>query len=176
MDARRGVAALVVSTLLLAGVAGCKATTASGVSARDHDTSAAVGALERAGWTVHVRATSADGDCIADSRGAVRTFLTSHRCAALHRALLDVGDARGRTAVVAVAWVDLPSTADAIDFRAIVDRSGSGNLTELGGTRFTGRHYASTRDGVTVVNAQAEAGGTLPAAGDLDGLASTAAG
>lgn len=72
--------------------------------------------------------------------------------------------------------MDLPGTGDAIDFRTIVDRAGSGNLTELGGLRFTGRHYASSRDGVTVVNAQAQAGGKPPAASDLDGLASTAAG
>lgn len=175
MHARTGVAA-VLAAGLLACATGCKAAPSAVVSARAHDPTAAVRALERAGWTVQVRATSADGDCVADSRGAVHAFLDRHRCTALFRALFDVRDSRGRTAVVAVAWVDLPGTPDAIDFRSLVDRGGSGNLTELGGARrFTGQHYASSRDGVTVVNAQAEAAGTAPTGADLDRIAGTAA-
>jgi hypothetical protein len=52
-----------------------------------------------------------------------------------------------------------------------VDIHGTGNITELSqeqhryrGVRFSGEHYASTRNGVTVVNAQAEPLGRTAAA------------
>ena len=67
------------------------------------------------------------------------------------------------TAVVAVAWVDMADADQSRQFQQLVDRHGTGNVTELtkegarpAPARWTGDHYTSARDGVTVVNAQAE--------------------
>ena len=69
----------------------------------------------------------------------------------------------GEVVLLAVTWVDLPDAASAIEFRRLVDRAGTGNVTALSrergpfrGVRITGRHYASRRDAATVVIAQAE--------------------
>jgi len=66
----------------------------------------------------------------------------------------------------------------AADLRTLIDRQGTGNITELvtpgGPVRFTGTHYASRIDGNTVTLAQAEpAPGSTPAPTD-DQLASAA--
>jgi hypothetical protein len=52
----------------------------------------------------------------------------------------------------------MPDDAQAPGFQQLVDRQGTGNVTELGpaSVTWTGEHYTSVRDGVTVVNAQAE--------------------
>jgi hypothetical protein len=42
-----------------------------------------------------------------------------------------VRDGRRGSAVVAVAWVDMPDDAQAREFQRLVDRQGTGNLTEL---------------------------------------------
>lgn len=53
--------------------------------------------------------------------------------------------------------------AAAAALKSLVDRPATGNVTELSkeqrryrSVRFTGQHYTSTQDGVTVINAQAE--------------------
>jgi hypothetical protein len=50
----------------------------------------------------------------------------------------------------------MPDERGAIALKKLVDVHGTGNITELSGKRFTGRFYASRREGTTVVNAQAE--------------------
>lgn len=84
--------------------------------------------------------------------------------------------------LVAVAWVDMPDTASAQALQELADVPGSGNVTELNRERgryrdvqFTGTHYASNRDGATVVIAQAEPVGRIAVARDLAELASEAA-
>ena len=69
--------------------------------------------------------------------------------------------------VVAVAVVDMPDNSQAGQFKRLVDSPGTGNITELRGTRrvtYTGEHYASIQEGATVVNAQAEPVGRTAAA------------
>jgi hypothetical protein len=91
----------------------------------------------------------------------------------VYRGLFEVRSARA-TALVAVAWVDMPDETSARQYQQLVDRHGTGNITELSTqVPWTGEHYVSTRDDVTIVNAQAEpVGGTAAAAG----LAQLAAG
>jgi len=127
--------------------------------------------LEGRGLRVELRASDADDDCAAHSYGQVREFFVQNPCAALYRALFEVGDGPA-TALVAVAWVDMPTEAQARDFQGLVDRQGTGNVTELtDDVRWTGERYASVRDGVTVVNAQAEPVGGTAQAVQLAGLA-----
>jgi hypothetical protein len=136
--------------------------------------------LESRGLRVEERAVDADDDCAAHSYGQVRRFFVEHPCTALYRGLFEVRDRRRGVAVVAVAWVDMPDEAKAGEFQRLVDRHGTGNLTELTregarptGVRWTGEHYASVRDEATVVSAQAEPVGRTARAAQLAELAST---
>jgi hypothetical protein len=118
--------------------------------------------LEGRGLRVEEIDVDADGDCAAHSYGQVHEFFVRQPCTALYRGLFEVRDGPA-TAVIAVAWVDMPDEAQAQEFQQLVDRHGTGNLVELteegarpGSVRWTGERYTSVRDEVTVVNAQAE--------------------
>ncbi len=119
--------------------------------------------LERRGLRVERRTESFSTDCAAHSYGQVQDFFQAHPCDALFRGLYEVHGAGGSRVLVAVAWVDMPDVAEAIEFKNLVDRWGTGNITELSKeqslyrrVRFTGQQYASVQDGSTVVNAQVE--------------------
>ena len=111
------------------------------------------------------RGESFSTDCAAHSYGKVRQFFQEHPCSALFRALYEVRGPGGARVLVAMAWVDMPDAAQAAALKSLVDRPGTGNITELSkeqrryrSVRFTGQHqhYASLQDGATVINAQAE--------------------
>lgn len=112
------------------------------------------------GMNVRERSVHADTDCAAHSYGQVQEFFRSHPCTDLVRVLLEVTGKPGARALVAIAWVDMPDAAQARQLQQLMDRPGTGNVTELsresGGQRFGGEYYRSVRDGDTVVNAQAE--------------------
>lgn len=81
----------------------------------------------------------------------------------MFRALYEVRGPGAARVLVAVAWVDMPDAAQAAALKRLVDRPGTGNVTELSkdqrryrSVRFTGQHYTSLEDGMTVVNTQAE--------------------
>jgi hypothetical protein len=101
----------------------------------------------------------------------------------LYRALFEVRDRRGGLGLVAVAWVDMPDVAQAVEFKQLVDRSGTGNVTELSrergryrNVRFDGERYASRREDTTVVNAQVQPVGRGARAAELAEWARTAVG
>ena len=133
--------------------------------ARTRSTARATRAVERLrgrGLRVEERGTRVDVDCAARSYGQVQGFFRQHPCLALYRTLLVVRDGPV-TMVIAVAAVDMPDDAQAVDLKQLVDRSGTGNLTERTkeGVRptlvqWTGEHYASAQDETTFVNVQAE--------------------
>lgn len=142
--------------------AGANQGGAAPVRARDRSTTQMVRRLESRGLRVTERGVDADDDCAAHSYGEVRTLFVRQPCDAVYRALLEVGDGRA-AAVIAVAWVDMPDEAQAREYQLLVDRHGTGNVTELTkegvrptSVRWTGTRYASVRDGATVVNLQAE--------------------
>jgi hypothetical protein len=117
--------------------------------ARDRSSASAVQRLTRSGLKVRERQTDARSDCAAHSYGQVEVFFRAHPCEALFRTLLEVRDGRGAVALVAVAWVDMPDAEQARQLKALMDRPGTGNITELsregGGRRFTGHYYVSNR-------------------------------
>ncbi len=89
--------------------------------------------------------------------------------------LLEVRDKPGDVVLVAIAWVTMPTTAEAAELQRLMDQHGSGNITELSRqsgryrtVRFTGDFHASNREGPVVVNAQAQ-----PVARGLSGLVLT---
>ena len=152
--------------------------------ARDRNSRAVVRRLEQSGFRIRTRLEVADTDCAAHSYGEVQRWFRAHPCQALYRALFEVGDRRGALALVAVAWVDMPDVAQAVEFKQLVDRSGTGNITELSrergryrDVRFDGEHYASRREDITVVNAQVQPIGRRSSrAADLSELARAALG
>lgn len=132
------------------------------VRARAKSTARAVQRLRARGLRVTERGVDADDDCVTHSYGQVRQFFREHPCTALYRALLEVRDGQVRI-LVAVAWVDMPDASQAQQLKQLVDRPGTGNLTELSkegrrptSVQWTGEHYASVQDDSTIVNAQAE--------------------
>ncbi len=172
-----GLAAVLVAVVLGAGVTGtsglgssaARSGTPNNAKAKDRSAARVVLRLEQRGLEVQQRQVSAGTDCAARSYGQVQVFFRQQPCTNLFRALFDVRDAQGDTAVVAVAWVDMPDASQAGQFQRLVDESGTGNVAELpaNGVRFTGEHYVSTREDVTVVNAQAEPAGRTASAAAL---------
>ncbi|MBO0850815.1 MAG: hypothetical protein J2P20_15240 [Pseudonocardia sp.] len=134
--------------------------TAARGKARDRSTARTTARLVRKGLRLRDRGVDADSDCVAHSYGQVQDFFRAHPCKALFRALRDVRDNRGNLAVLAIAWVDMPNAEQAQQLKQLLDRPGTGNITELsrqrGGQRFSGTCYRSVRDDNTVVNVQAE--------------------
>lgn len=165
------------------GGGGARAGSSNSAKARDRDPLPVLRRLERRGLQVEQRLDASGSDCAAHSYGAVRDWFRDHPCEALFRAVYEVRDSRRTVVLVAVAWVDMPDEASARELRTLVDGDGTGNVTELSreqgrhrDVRFTGEHYESARDGVTVVNAQAQPVGRAAAAAELAGMVTAALG
>ena len=146
----------------------------SSAQVRDREARAVAHRLVRSGFRIDYEMTSDGDDCAAHSYGQVQEFFEKHPCLALYRSLFEVRDRRGGLLLVAVARVDMPDSTSARAYRELVDTYGTGNITELnrerGGyryrdVRFTGKRYASSRNGNTVINAQAEPVGRVAVAG-----------
>jgi hypothetical protein len=110
------------------------------------------------------KAMKQDLQCVAHSFGQVREFFVRNPCKSMDRVLYGIGDGRGNTVVISVAWVGFRTRGDARAFRDLNDVHGTGDvaplastLLELANIRFTGHHYQSRLDGGTVVIAETEA-------------------
>lgn len=119
--------------------------------------------LVRQGIRVTGRLTEDGASCAEHAYGQVEDFLRRRPCTGLHRAVLELRDRNGDVVLLAVSWVEMPDEASARAYQDLVDTHGSGNVTELSRergryrtVRYTGYPYASSRDGVVVVNAQAQ--------------------
>jgi hypothetical protein len=113
------------------------------------------------GRTFVLREVRADDTCVGNSYGEVASFFEAGDCTGLTRALWST-DVDGRPVVVSVSTVEMGETAGARDLRALADRNGSGNVSDLlrEGVRYpgapeelSGAEYASAVDGseVTIV-------------------------
>ena len=144
---------------------------AVGPTAADQRLSALTRKLEGAGYQVTPGVSRDDADCSANAYGQLRGYLGAHRCAGLHRAVVEVSGGRGGTALVALAWVGMPDQPAAVALKAELDRPGSGNLVALSrddaryrSVVFNGIYYASARQDAIVVTAE-----TQPLAAGLTG-------
>lgn len=141
----------------------------------NRDSTAAQARLVGRGVRINARLTDDDRDCASHSYGQVQQFFREHPCTTLHRAQFEVRDSKGDVALVPVAWVEMPTEAEARSLKQLLDGSGTGNVTELSRergryrtVRYTGDAYYSRRDGTVVANAQAQ-----PVARGWTGLALT---
>ncbi|MFD4254135.1 hypothetical protein ACFWQL_30755 [Amycolatopsis thermoflava] len=166
------------------GVTGGSATSAHGKSAgKDAARKGQRGeAWNRIGLRQPRQTAHAATTCGAHSYGQVQQFFRTHPCRKLDRLLLAIGDTRGNTVVVSIAWVRMPSAGTAADLKELADTDGTGNVEPLAagalgltGVEFTGRYYGSRRDGSLVVIAEAAPGGGRPDPATMDDAAEVAA-
>jgi hypothetical protein len=102
----------------------------------------------------------------------VQEWLRRHPCIGFARTLAELELPGGGRVLVAVAAVEMPDAGDARELRALMDRGGTGNVTELSKDRgryrrvdYEGAGYRSRVEGSLVVNAQAQvvvAGRSVP--------------
>jgi hypothetical protein len=118
--------------------------------------------LESDGLQVRQMSTTENDDCAASSYGEVRNYFSDHPCQGVQRAWYEVSD-DDNAAVLSVAWVEMPDAEAANDLQRLVDRPGTGNVTELSkedgpyqDVRYSGWYYRSDVDGATFRSVQAE--------------------
>jgi hypothetical protein len=137
-----------------------------------------------AGVDYTVEAVQVDDTCSGHAYGEVADFLASTECTGLSRALYSAETEAGPV-VVSVIRVQMPDTATARDLRALADRNGSGNVSDLlrEGVRYTGSpaelsgaEYASALSGptVTIVESAWVDPDTAGAGSEIDRVASDA--
>jgi hypothetical protein len=119
--------------------------------------------LESDGLQVRQMSTAENDDCAANSYGEVRDYFSGHPCQGVQRAWYEVRDDEDNAAVLSVAWVEMPDAEAANDLKRLVDRPGTGNVTELSkadgpyqDVRYSGWYYRSDVDGATFRSVQAE--------------------
>jgi len=119
--------------------------------------------LEGDGLQVRQMSTAENDDCAANSYGEVRNYFSNHPCQGVQRAWYEVSDDEDNAAVLSVAWVEMPDAEAANDLQRLVDRPGTGNVTELSkedgpyqDVRYSGWYYRSDVDGATFRSVQAE--------------------
>lgn len=119
---------------------------------------------ERKGYKVKVVNRAAiDFDCSTHSYGQVQDFFLSDPCDLLTRTVFELRDRHRNVLLVAISWVDMPSVGSAENLLTLVDKYGTGNVTELSREsgpyrriRYTGKIYDSTREGSAVGNVQVQ--------------------
>jgi hypothetical protein len=129
------------------------------------------------------RAVKTDASCVIASHGHVQQFLAKVPCRSLRRWIFAGADVSGDTGVVSLVEVQMYDKAQAIEFKQLLDRPATGDITPLGadvlkqaGITFTGLHYDSKLDGSTVVAAEAEPDGGPSTPASLKEMATVALG
>ncbi|MDN5860446.1 MAG: hypothetical protein L0H84_17710, partial [Pseudonocardia sp.] len=128
--------------------------------------------LQHVARSAKVTGTDVGTDCAVHAYGEVRDWLREHPCVGYARSLVVVTAPGGAKVLVAVAAVEMPAAGQARRLRALMDRDGTGNVTELSResgrytrVRYDGAAYRSRIDDTVVVNAQAQvavAGRSVP--------------
>jgi hypothetical protein len=84
-------------------------------------------ALVASGYRANLQA-RLDTDCAAYSYGQVRKFFKSNPCKWLARAYVQLGYSE---VLVAISWVEMPTSRLAADYKKLVDTPDAGGITEL---------------------------------------------
>jgi len=111
-----------------------------------------------------------DDNCAAHSYGEVQDFFRSNPCKWLARAYIVLNQNKQDSVLVAISWVDMPTSSLALEYKHLVDTPGTGNITELSresgpyrNVVFTGNNYLSGIIGTAVWNVQVQPVGSVPA-------------
>jgi hypothetical protein len=164
------VAAAGVGVLLLAvlGIWALSSSTSSGrqgqSSGQSTSSPASTPQQVAGGYQFTQHAARSDTDCAANAYGKVAEFFRATPCTMLDRALYSA-TVDGRLVIASVSIVRMPTEQAATNLRKLADSSGTGNVNDLlragvrvpgGPDSFTDAGYASTRDGASVVIAEAD--------------------
>jgi hypothetical protein len=116
-------------------------------------------------------AVQSGSNCEQHSYGKVQVFFKSDPCEWLTRAYLAIHDSNLGEVLVALSWVGMPSAASATAYKKLVDKGGTGNITELSRDtgpyrtiKYSGEFYTSGLDGSSVWNVQLQPVGQIPTA------------
>jgi hypothetical protein len=166
-------AAGIVATVTILSLPGGGASTgapenvdnAASAEASAHTTShirQAEAALFANGYKVQLD-TQFDSNCRKHSYGAVQNFFRADPCNWLVRTYFAVSLGGKGLTIVAVSWVDMPNIRSAKKYKHLVDRSGTGNITELSrdsgpykNIHFNADIYSSGMIGRSVWNAEVQ--------------------
>ena len=104
-----------------------------------------------------------DDNCESHSYGRVQNFFRSNPCKWLARAYIVVHKAKQGAVLVAISWVDMPTISQAMNYKRLVDKPDTGNITELSrdsgpyrNVKYNGDYYLSGITGTAVWNVQAQ--------------------
>jgi hypothetical protein len=105
-----------------------------------------------------------DVDCVSNSRKDVQNFFRTNPCTSLERAYIELRNKRNEVILIGISRVDMPNADAASRYKKLVDRGGTGNVTELWREKKQYRNrpphdymYSSGFDGPTTVwNSQVE--------------------
>jgi hypothetical protein len=150
--------------LLLGSRDGGGTEAAGGSSAAEASPGPEIGAVQTVAGTAYtVQAVNLTDTCAGHAYGEVAEFFAATNCTGLSRALYSA-QVGGEPVVVSVVRVQMPDATSARDLRALADRNGSGNVSDLlrEGVRYTGSpaelsgaEYASALSGPTVTIVEA---------------------
>lgn len=125
--------------------------------------------LGRKGYQVRARSRFDGSDCAGHAYGSVAIFFRDRPCLALARTVFEVRDRRGKVVLIAVSSVGMPDEAGARAYLKLVDRHGTGNITELSrdqgpyrSVRYVGIPYESWTNELVVTNVQVQPVGRGP--------------
>jgi hypothetical protein len=126
----------------------------------DASFSHAEAALSVSGFGSPMR-TAFDTNCASNSYGQVQTFLQSNPCKWLARAYVAIPETTQDGVLVAFSWVDMPTLLLAEEYKSLVDKQGTGNITELSreyapykDVAYSGNYYLSGIAGTAVWNVE----------------------
>jgi hypothetical protein len=84
-----------------------------------------------------------DSACDAHSYGDIHQFFTAHRCRSLTRGLVEIRD-KNYVVLIAIATVDMPDYATAMELHTLLFDDGNGGITQLSRERGRYRRVAFT--------------------------------
>lgn len=112
--------------------------------------------------------TAFDTNCASNSYGQVQTFLQSNPCKWLARAYVAIAETAQNGVLAAFSWVDMPTLSLAEKYKSLVDRQGTGNITELSreyapykNITYNGNYYLSGITGTAVWNVELQPVGPI---------------
>jgi hypothetical protein len=122
-------------------------------------------------WSKLTGAMAVDNKCASHSyngtqKYGVQDFFNEHPCKWVFRAYLAAfssTSANGPGLLIALSWVDMPNVSVAKNYKQLVDKYTTGNVTELSrdmgpyqNIPYSGKHYASGIDNTAVWNVQVQ--------------------
>jgi hypothetical protein len=121
-------------------------------------------------------AIESDSNCQQHSYGLVKGFFTSHPCEWVTRAYMAIHYGNVGEVLVALSWVGMPDSSLAAEYKSLVDKGGTGNITELShdtgpykSVQYNGQFYTSGLDGSSAWNVELQPVGLIPS-GFISGI------